>query len=216
MKTYFWIPLLSGLLFVSCSWQKEESLQSNGDNALLAVPETLVAKSALQYNHDISLWTLNDLPYSGFAVTYYPDGSLKEKFGLLDGKKQNEAIQWYPDRHFKNVTNYHKGKMHGEKKTWSADSMHVLIAHFNFHAGKAHGEQTKWYPTGELFQKLNLNKGQEEGIQQAFRKNGALYANYEAREGRIFGLKKAALCFGLEDEEINSKEDEEEKMASGE
>ena len=26
-------------------------------------------------------------------------------------------------------------------------------------------------------------------------KNGALYANYEAREGRIFGLKKSKLCF---------------------
>lgn len=44
--------------------------------------------------------------------------------------------------------------------------------------------------------------GMEEGIQQTFRKNGALYANYEAKEGRIFGLKKAALCYGLEDQSI--------------
>ena len=47
--------------------------------------------------------------------------------------------------------------------------------------------------------------GKEEGIQQAFRKNGDLFANYEAREGRIFGLKKAALCFGLEDEKIQNE-----------
>ena len=47
--------------------------------------------------------------------------------------------------------------------------------------------------------------GQEEGLQQAFRKNGDLYANYEAKEGRIFGLKKAALCFGLQNEEIKTK-----------
>lgn len=44
--------------------------------------------------------------------------------------------------------------------------------------------------------------GREEGLQQAFRRNGYLYANYEARNGRIFGLKKAALCYGLEDENI--------------
>lgn len=44
--------------------------------------------------------------------------------------------------------------------------------------------------------------GKEDGIQQAFRENSALYANYEAKEGRIFGLKKTALCFGLEDENI--------------
>ena len=47
--------------------------------------------------------------------------------------------------------------------------------------------------------------GKEEGIQQAFRKNGDLFANYEAKEGRIFGLKKAALCFGLEDENIQNE-----------
>lgn len=201
---------------MGCSGQKTHPSQNSRTGFFLEVPETIAAKSALLYNHEISLWTLKDLPYSGFAVTYYADGSLMEKFGILEGKKQNESIQWYPDGHLKNVTTYHKGKMHGEKKIWSTDSIHVLIAHFNFDTGKAHGEQTKWYPTGELFKKLNLNKGREEGIQQAFRKNGALFANYEARAGRIFGLKKAALCFGLEDEQLNSKEDEEENMASSE
>ena len=44
--------------------------------------------------------------------------------------------------------------------------------------------------------------GKEEGIQQAFRKNGDLFANYEARAGRFFGLKKSALCYELEDEDV--------------
>lgn len=190
---------------MGCPEKKETSTISNTNDYVFEVPETMVSKSAIKYNNKISLWTLNDLPYSGFAVSYYPDGSLKEKFGILNGKKQNEAIKWYADGHFKNVSNYHKGKLHGEKKIWSADSVHVLIAQFNYHTGKAHGEQKKWYSTGELYKKLNLNRGKEKGIQQAFRKNGALYANYEAREGRIFGLKKAALCYGLEDENIKYK-----------
>ncbi|EPR68296.1 hypothetical protein [Cyclobacterium qasimii] len=44
--------------------------------------------------------------------------------------------------------------------------------------------------------------GREEGLQQAFRKNGELFANYEAKDGRIFGLKRAVLCVGLEDEVV--------------
>ena len=48
--------------------------------------------------------------------------------------------------------------------------------------------------------------GKEEGIQQAFRKNGDLYANYEAKNGRIFGLKKASLCFGLENQKIKNND----------
>ena len=99
-------------------------------------------------------------------------------------------------------TNYHEGKINGEKKSWSPDSIHVLISHLNYVNGKPHGEQKKYYPTGELFKILNLNMGKEEGMQQAFRKNGALYANYEAREGRIFGLKKSQLCYQLDDEEV--------------
>ena len=56
-----------------------------------------------------------------------------------------------------------------------------------------------------IFQKINLNMGREEGVQQAFRKNGALFANYEAKDGRIFGLKRATLCFSLEEEDIQDE-----------
>ncbi len=197
--------MLVSLLFIACAEHKEKaSGESRAER--LEVPEIVMEKSELKYKHEISLWTLNDQPYSGFAATYYPAGSLKEKFGILNGKKQNEAIQWFRDGHLKDVTNYHLGKMHGEKRIWSSDSAHILIAQFNFDTGKAHGEQIKWYPSGELFKKLNLNRGKEEGIQQAYRKNGALYANYEAKEGRIFGMKKAALCYGLEDENLKYNE----------
>lgn len=202
MKVFLGTLFFLSFLLTSCSEHKAKPSPSSNADLILEVPETIALKSALQYNPKASLWTLNDLPYSGFIVSYYPDGSLKEKFGSLDGVKQNEFIQWYPDGHLKNVTHYHKGKLHGEKKIWSADSVHILIAQFNFQAGKAHGEQKKWYPSGALFKKLNMNSGKEEGIQQAYRKNGVIYANYEAREGRIFGLKKAALCFGLEDEDV--------------
>ncbi|MEL6811026.1 MAG: membrane-binding protein [Bacteroidota bacterium] len=180
-------------------------MANTNDNRLLKVPDTLVEKSVLKYHPQTSIWTLNDSPYSGFAVSYYTDTILMEKFGILDGKKQHKSIQWYPDGHFKSVAEYDKGKLHGEKKIWSADSAHVLIALYNYYQGIPHGEQRKWYSTGELFKKMNLNRGKEEGIQQAFRKNGVLYANYEAREGRIFGLKKAKLCYSLKDENVQYK-----------
>nr|WP_299068021.1 toxin-antitoxin system YwqK family antitoxin [uncultured Allomuricauda sp.] len=205
MKLFFWSLLSLGIILIGCSERKEKPTPSTAVDSVFMIPDTLVEKSVLTYNRKISLWTLNSLPYSGFAVSYYPDNSLKEKFGILNGKKQDKHIRWYPDGHFKSVADYHKGKLHGEKKIWSSDSIHVLIAHYNYHTGKPHGKQTKWYTTGELFKKMNLNRGKEEGLQQAFRKNGALFANYEAREGRIFGMKKAKLCYSLEDENVQYK-----------
>ncbi len=195
------------VLLIGCA-EKRDAKRSHTPvltETVVTVPNIVVAFSALQYDNKTSLWTLNAQLYSGHTVSFYPDSMLKEKIGFLNGRKQNQAIQWYPDGHFKQVANYHKGKLHGAKKVWSPESAHVLIAHLQYNAGKAHGEQKKWYPTGELFKKLNLNMGREEGIQQAFRKNGDLFANYEAKRGRIFGLKKAALCYGLEDEKIQNQ-----------
>ena len=172
----------------------------------LEVPSNIINKSKLHYNPKISLWTEDKKPFSGYAVSYFPDSTLMIKIGILEGKKQNETKEWYSDGHIKYSTNYHKGKLHGEKKSWSPDSTHHLLGHLNYHLNKAHGIQKKWYSTGEIFKVLHLNKGKEEGIQQAFRKNGNLYVNYEARAGRIFGLKRSTLCFELEDEKIQYAE----------
>ena len=108
-------------------------------------------------------------------------------------------MTWFKNGKIRSIANYYKGKLHGKKQIWIQDSIYTLVAEYNNHLGKGHGKQTKWYATGELFQIRNLQMGIEEGMQQAFRKNGDLYANYEAKNGRIFGLKKASLCFGLED-----------------
>lgn len=190
---------------VSCAKQKDKSKHTDEMLTSIAIPAQTVDQSRLSYDRKAAVWTLdrNDgIPFSGYAVSFYPDSTLKQQFGIFNGKKQSTFKAWYPDGHLKYAANYHQGKLHGEKKTWSADSSHTLIAHLHYYLGKAHGEQKKWYSSGEIFQILHLKMGKEEGIQRAFRKNGDLYANYEAKEGRIFGLKKAALCFGLEDENI--------------
>lgn len=204
MNRNFLATLVLCIFLVNCKNKTASKITSSKNlvDAELNIPDITVDKSDLNYSTKKSLWTLNDQLYSGYSVSFYPDSTLKEKFGILKGRKQHEAIQWYADGHYKNVTSYHNGKAHGDKKLWSPDSLHTLVAHYKYDIGKPHGEQIKWYSTGELFKKLNLNMGKEEGIQQAFRKNGALYANYEAKNGRIFGLKKTTLCYSLEDENI--------------
>ncbi len=171
-----------------------------------AIKDTSVSEKKLTYQKENSLWTLNGQAFSGYAVTKYEDGSLKRKFGILNGKKQNEDTVWFPDRKINSITNYHHGKLHGQKKIWTSKPSYSLIADYNFNMGKGEGKQTKYYPTGELFQIIHLSNGKEEGLQQAYRKNGDLYANYEAKNGRIFGMKKAALCYGLDDQEIQKDE----------
>lgn len=205
-----WKPILFILFsfLVGCSTNNTKEAPPVGEETIevLAVPDTAIDKALLTYDRKKSVWTYQDKLFSGYAVSKFENDSMMQKFGILNGKKENQSIDWSPNGLVRSISNYHLGKLHGEKKTWSNDSAHVLIAHLNYYLGKVHGEQKKWYPTGEIFKILHIEMGKEEGVQQAFRKNGILFANYEAKAGRIFGLKKAALCFGLEDQKIKNEE----------
>ena len=198
-----YIILLLGIS-ISCVDNSEEIIKRNNylDDVGIEVPSKIIEKSFLNYDRKTSLWTLNNTPFSGYAVSFYSDSTLREKIGILNGKTEGQSLTFYGDGHLQQISNYRIGKLHGDKKLWSSDTNHVLLSHLNYQLGKPHGVQMTWYSTGELHKKLHMNMGKEDGIQQAFRKNSALYANYEAQEGRVFGLKKTALCFGLEDEEI--------------
>lgn len=206
MKRVIPILFLVSILTFSCSKKvnRKNVAISNSVDTLIQIPNVTTDKSLLQYDKKTSQWLLNHQPYSGYIVSFHQENILKEKIGVLNGKKQYQAIKWYADGNFQEVANYHQGKLHGEKKLWSTDSTHILISHLQYFLGKAHGEQKQWYATGELYKKMNLNMGKEEGVQQAYRKNGNLYANYEAKNGRIFGLKRTTVCYGLEDETIKT------------
>lgn len=201
------LVLIISIFLSKCSKNKTPKISStiNLENVRKEIPDILTLKKELLYDAKKSIWTSEGKLYSGFAVSYYPNNLLKQKFGILNGKKHLLENQWFKDGFYKQQLNYLNGKLNGDKKSWSADSSHTLLTHFKFLSGKPHGKQIKWYPTGELFKIMHLNMGKEEGLQQAFRKNGDLYANYEAKEGRIFGLKKAKLCYSLKDEKIKSK-----------
>lgn len=204
MKRWLGFLLLLSCLLISCTKSSHinESHEHLSTVELIEIPSSTMDLALLAYDNKTSLWTLDSLLFSGYALSYYEDGTLKEKLGIYQGRKQNEVISWYPDGHYHNLSHYHMGKLHGQRKIWSPDTSHTLLSQLNYHMGKLHGIQKKWYDTGEVFKVLNMDMGQEQGMQHAYRKNGDLFANYEAREGRIFGLKKAALCYGLENEEI--------------
>lgn len=204
MKYSLLVLFLLSLFLFSCTEKVKKNNVHIGNEIqnIIKTPNTKIEESLLFHDKNKSLWTLNGELYSGYSMRYYQDGTIKQQIGILNGRKHNQSIEWFSDGHIKCESNYIKGKLSGEKKTWFPGSDHILKSKLNYQFGKADGEQKTWYLTGEIYKILNLNMGKEDGIQRAYRKNGELYANYEAKEGRIFGLKKTSLCYGLEDEKI--------------
>lgn len=204
---YFIYPLLlvTNLLLTGCA---EDQVTLAADprpptaDTLLRIPPVVVSDSALVYVNQRSLWYRGDTLYSGYGTGVHANGQPATRTGFWRGRKQGPATRWRTDGQLLEIANFERGRLHGEKKRWTATGEHQLLDHLQYQHGKAHGEQRKWYPTGELYKILHLTQGREEGLQQGYRQNGALYANYEARDGRIYGLKKASLCYGLVDETL--------------
>mgnify|MGYP006108553341 FL=1 len=207
VKSYF---KLIGLILILGSFnnseQKSPEVNTSGDFVVLKVPDTVINISLIFYDNKISKWLKDGNNFSGYAIAKNQKGNLIKKFGILNGSSQNEWLEWFDNGALKSSTNFYKGKLHGEKKDWSSDSSHTLLSYLRYTNGKLNGEQKKWYPTGEINKILNFEMGKENGIQKAFRQNGVVFANYEAKNGRTFGLRKASLCYGLEDQKIKNNE----------
>ena len=67
------------------------------------------------------------------------------------------------------------------------------------------GVSKEWFSNGQLSKLRNLVDGKENGFQKAWLQNGKLYVNYEAKNGRIFGMRRANSCVRLEDEVVIRK-----------
>ena len=139
---------------------------------------------------------------SGIIVSYFNSGIISKIINVSNGRKEGVQLTYYPNGKTKFYEMFANGRLEGTVKRWSIQNGYRLMSELTYSKGKLHGEQKKWYSSGELHKVLNMEMGKEVGLQRAYRKNGALYANYEAKNGRTFGMKRSNLCYELQDEEI--------------
>jgi antitoxin component YwqK of YwqJK toxin-antitoxin module len=146
----------------------------------------------------------NGEPFSGYTIEKYPNEQLKSRTAYERGKKHGLSQKWFENGVLSFETTLKNGKIHGSNKTWWKNGHIRSESHFE--EGIPHGVQRQWYQSGALFKELHLAHGVEHGMQKSWRENGKIYNNYEAKDGRIFGLKRANLCYELEDENVQYRD----------
>ncbi|MFT7499066.1 MAG: antitoxin component YwqK of YwqJK toxin-antitoxin module [Porticoccaceae bacterium] len=200
MKIYrFLLFFFIGL--ISCENNLDKNSTSNSQELVIKSVEVL--KDSLILNGNLGTWNYNNQPYSGYAVGYHTNDRLKEKVGFYNGKKVGVSKLWYNNGALKMESYYNQNVLVNSYKSWWRNG--VLSSESNYENGKLNGIERKWYNTGVLAKQRNLVDGQEHGIQKAWLKNGTLYVNYEAKNGRIFGMRRANSCYKLEDEIVIRK-----------
>ncbi len=174
---------------------------SNKNNGkAIKILDLEVHQSELRLYPNTGQWLYKGHPFNGFALAYHLNGALAEKIGFHEGKKQGIALKWYADGALAGKKNYVENRLEGVARTWWPDG--ALSSESYYVNRQRHGKQIKWYPNGQMARMMHFDQGKEEGLQQAWLRTGKLYANYEAKNGRFFGLKRSNLCYQLEDETI--------------
>ena len=177
--------------------EKTKSIESM---ASVVIDSMVVLKKDLILDQLKGIWSYKNQPFNGFSTKYYPNGILEEKLGFYNGKRQGIAKRWSDKGVLRVESNYNQNKLVGSYKTWWENG--TLAEESIYDNGLLQGEQKQWYANAQLAKLRNLDKGNEDGMQKAWLKNGTLYVNYEAKNGRVFGLMRSNLCYELKNEVV--------------
>ena len=95
----------------------------------ILIPDHEESLSDLEYVREGGLWKKDGELYSGYAVNHYPSGEMKEKFGVVAGRKQGDHIVWYPNHQIWHQTHYHEGLRQGTAKTMEVTFLQCTVRH---------------------------------------------------------------------------------------
>jgi antitoxin component YwqK of YwqJK toxin-antitoxin module len=118
----------------------------------------------------------------GWALSYFPDGSLSEKRYYRNGEKDSIHTGWWPN-----------GKQRFE---------------YHFKSGLYNGDFKEWYSGGEAYKHISYSDGRE-NRGKGWRQNGKVFMNFIVKNGRRYGLENSNLCYTLKNEKgeyVNSVE----------
>ncbi|MEP7346937.1 MAG: hypothetical protein ABI877_16830 [Gemmatimonadaceae bacterium] len=198
------LPLLLLPLVVGCSAASAAShsdariepidLTSIPADTIDATTPTLVLVNGLYYH--------NQHLFSGFVRERYPDGATKRIASYARGMQHGVTRTFYPDGRARDVRSYRDNVGYGRHVGfWDNGNIKFDFLYVN---DRREGLQKQWYRSGTPYAFLTFHDDREQGMQQAWRESGRPYINYEVRDGVRYGLQKSALCYTIEDGEVQS------------
>jgi len=198
MKTIYLIVLIL-LSCTSFSCKKTSDAKSTVDIQIV-IDSVEVLKKELVLNQVEGKWYYEGQPFNGYSLKYHSNGTLEERLGFYEGKREGIVKRWSKNGVLRVESNYKRNRLNGSYKSWWENGL--LGSKATYSNGKLSGVEKKWYSTGQLAKERQLFEGHEQGLQKAWLKNGTLYVNYEAKNGRIFGMRRANSCYQLKNETV--------------
>ena len=134
----------------------------------------------------------NGFLFSGSKFKLYPNRDTAFLYSYLNGKQEGLQYEWYPAKKTKQKRNFINGWQEGEQSGWYENGKTSFIYHFKNDVYD--GNLKEWYEEGKLFRDCNYSNGQEAGKQLFLNLDGSIKANYEVRNGKIYGNTGTKNC----------------------
>lgn len=135
--------------------------------------------------------------FTGTQLFFHPGYDTAAIIPYRDGREQGIAVYKYPGGKVKEIRSFSKGRKTGVHKGWWPSGKPRFV--YAFSNDVYNGDVKDWYESGQLFRDFHYTKGVEDGLQKQYFDNGVLQFNYEARNGRQYGLTGIKKCINAKD-----------------
>ena len=134
-------------------------------------------------------------PFTGIVLERYPDGVVRSRSGVKEGKLQGESRGWYPNGQLQVLEHFEAGVSHGVRTKWHENGERQSEAQIV--RGVIEGVFRRWHPEGGLAEEIPMKAGQPDGLAKSFNPDGSPKAEAVLNAGqvvtqRFFNVEKPA------------------------
>ena len=121
--------------------------------------------------------------FSGTMVSHYPDGTLRSRSEVVEGRLHGVSEGWYPNGMIETREHFRDGVSHGVRKRWHPNGQ--LASRAEIREGKLHGTFRRWHEHGQPSQVIHMREGVAHGLSLGYFPSGYLQARVELDNGDV-------------------------------
>jgi antitoxin component YwqK of YwqJK toxin-antitoxin module len=134
-----------------------------------------------------SFWKNETVPFTGFIVESYSDGSRKSRSELANGVMHGVSEGWYTNGVLQVREHFREGLSDGRRQKWFPSGAKMSEATVG--AGKLQGAFKRWHENGALAEEIQMKDGNPDGVSMSYHPDGSLKAKAVLQDGKVIEQK---------------------------
>lgn len=123
------------------------------------------------------------VPFDGYVVDYYPNGSIQARSRVRQGRLDGWSIGYHTNGNVQVREYFVQGVSEGVRQKYDPEGR--LISEAMIRNGRLHGWFRRWYPDGTLAEAIPMVDGEPAGVAWRFYPSGFVQARAVFEQGQL-------------------------------